>query len=592
VAELHRLCARFIDNEADRRAEVDRILTDQNLISLAERTEAQKPRYVTTRRVGRLIKRATELIDRAGNELIAVTGPDHGAVVAQLANLYAVQDEQHPPLILGASLSDCSAITEALADRHPVVGTLDMAITGDADDRKNGRKKGVCMTPGRTVIVPHAELIDDRRLARLLIAADCTKSKLLLGHDQSRGTGIVCRHLAAYIADRPVAEAALPGEAVHPHAIEQLLRCGLVHHAIGAMAHIGLLYFGSGPDCYIDDTLPFAVIDDPRHVEGIGKAIRMERARAGLLDKHETLAGPRGDVEFSLGEWIVTSGRRGLPEALGAHQVAQIVAIDPTDNWIDVLRFGSVARLDFKNDPAIRPAAAITIRDAWDAPPDASLVIELTDPRRVWSALLLAANRIGNAQIYVDPAIARNVADLADAARRSLPADLPSHWLIRPDDDALISSILGDLRIPEPTAAQPEQAPPPIGFAENIRHAVTKDAKTRLAYRLLHEHVSRDNPSHEHNVQRLLGLCSSELTRAIILFLAEKDADREFDETDFPFEMIELEPRHWTLEEKSNFEMDLNQMTIRASGWGLLPPIEPQRRPPPALPEADPTITI
>jgi len=63
-------------------------------------------------------------------------------------------------------------------------------------------------------------------------------------------------------------------------------------------------------------------------------------------------------------------------------------------------------------------------------------------------------------------------------------------------------------------------------------------------------------------------------------------------EFDFPFEMIELEPRHWTLEEKSNFEMDLNQMTIRASGWGLLPPIEPQRRPPPALPEADPTTTI
>ena len=162
-----------------------------------------------------------------------------------------------------------------------------------------------------------------------------------------------------------------------------------------------------------------------------------------------------------------------------------------------------------------------------------------------------------------------------------------------PDDDALISKILGDLdRIPEPAAAQPEQAPPPIGFAENIRHAVTKDARTRLAYRLLHEHVSRHNPDHEHNVQRLLGLCSSELTKAIILFLAEKDADREFDETDFPFEMIELEPRHWTLQEKSNFEMDLNQMTVRASGWGLLPPIEPQRRSPQAPPDADPTTTI
>ncbi len=189
--------------------------------------------------------------------------------------------------------------------------------------------------------------------------------------------------------------------------------------------------------------------------------------------------------------------------------------------------------------------------------------------------------------------------NIAPANSRSVRAEelgatpvLP-HWFIRRDDDAVISKILGDLdRFPQPDAAQAEQTPPPIGFAENVRHAVTKNAGTRLAYRLLHEHVSRDNPDHEQNVQRLLELCSSELTKAIILLLAEKDADREFDETDLPFEMIELEPGHWTPQEKSNFEMDLSLMTVRASGWGLLPPIEPQGHPPPAMPEADPTTTI
>ena len=588
VAELHRLCARFIDNEGDRRAEVDRILTDQNVASLAEATEAQKPRYVTTRRVGRLIERATKLIDRAGTELIAITGPDHGPVVAQLADLYAAGHQGEPPLILGRSLSDCGAIADALAEHCPIVGTLDMAITGDSDQRKEGRKKGVCMKPERTVIVPHAELIDDRRLARLLIAADRIGSKLLFGHDQSRETGIVCRHLAAYIADRPLAEPVLARAAV-----ERLLRCGLVRHAIEAMADLGLLHFGSAPDCYIDDTLPFAVVDDPRHVEGIGNTIRMDRVLAGLLDKHQTLAGPRADVELSLGEWIVTTGRRGLPETLGAHQLAQIVAIDPADNWIDVVRFGSVARLDFKNDPAIRPAAAIAIRDAWDAPPDANLVIELTDPRRVWSALLLAANRIGNAQICIDRAIARNLADLVDAARRSLPADLPPHRVIRPDYEAMIGQIIGQYdRIPEPAAAPPEQTPPPIGFAKDVRHALMKNDRAKRVYRLLHEQVSRQNPDRAQNVQRLLGLCSSELTKAIILFLAEEDAGRELDDTDLPFEMIELEPRHWTPQEKADFEMDLNLMTVRASGWGLLPPIVSQRHPAPAPPEADPTNTI
>jgi hypothetical protein len=68
----------------------------------------------------------------------------------------------------------------------------------------------------------------------------------------------------------------------------------------------------------------------------------------------------------------------------------------------------------------------------------------------------------------------------------------------------------------------------------------------------------RCGPDREQNVQRLLGLCSSELTKSVILFLAEKDADPDFDEIHLPFELVELEPRHWTLQEKSKIEMDLN----------------------------------
>ncbi len=592
MAELHQLCARFIDNEADRRAQVDRILTDQNVVSLADSTEAQKPRYVTTRRVARLVNRAAELIDRAGDEMIAVTGPNHDAVVAQLSELYAAESQRrNRPLILGRSLSDCDAIANSLVDHRPVVGTLDMAVTGDSKERKKGRKKGACMKAGRTVIVPHAERIDDRRMARLILAVDRTGSKLLLGHDQSRETGIVCRHLAAHIADRPIAEPAFPRDPGQPRPIERLLRSGLLRHAIEAMAELKLLNFGFRRDIHIDETLPFAVVDR-RHIEDIGNAIRMDRVRAGLIEKHETLAGPRGDVELSLGEWIVTAGQRGLPATMHAHQLAQIVAIDSTANWIDVIRQGEVARLDFRNDPAIRPAAAISIRDAWDAPSDASLVIELTDPRRVWAGLLLAANRIGNAQIYIDPEIARTPADLVDAARRSLPAALPSHRVVRPDNDAAISKMLDDFAFPEPVAAQPEQTPPPVGFAEDVRHRLTKNAQTRLAYRLLHEHVAMHNPNHEQNVQRLLRLCSSELTKSVILFLAEKNEVPEFDEFDLPFELVELGPRRWTPLEMHRFEWDLNQMTVRACGWGLLPPIVPKGRPPPAPPDADPTTKI
>jgi hypothetical protein len=581
VLELHRLCARFIDNEEDRLAQVDRILIDQNVVTLADTTGAQKPRYVTTRRVARLINRAMEILDRAGNKLIAVTGPNHDAVVAQLSDKFASEIRRRdPPLILGRSLSDCDAIAEALAEHNPVVGTLDM-VMGEPDKRARGRRRDVRMKAGRAIIVPHAELVEDRRLARLLLAVDRAGSKLFLGHDQSRETGIVCRYLAAHIADRPAAEPAIRRHAGQPREIERLLRSGLMRRAIEAMANLDILNFRSRPEIHIGDTAPLAVIDDPRRIEGISDAIRMNSVRAGAFEKHETLTGPRGEMKFSLGEWVVTTGRRGLPAALDAHQLARIVAIDATANWIDVFRRGDVTRLDFRCDPAIRPAAAITIRDAWDAPPDTAMVIELSDPGRVWSALLLAASRAGHQQLYIDPAIARTPAQLVVAARRSLPSAPPSHRVLRPDSDAMVRKILDDFDpFPEDVAIQPELTPPPAGFAEEVRQRVMRNGQTRLAYGLLHKHVATDNPDSGKNVQRLLGLCSSELTKSIILHLAELDDVPGFDEFDLPLELVELEPRHWTPWELYKLEMDLKLMTIRAAGWKLLPPALPRGTPP------------
>ncbi|WMT76975.1 MobA/MobL family protein [Bradyrhizobium sp. Ash2021] len=342
VLELHRLCARFIDNDEDRLAQVDRILIDQNVITLVDTTGAQKPRYVTTRRMARLIYRAVEIIDRAGDKMIAVTGPNHDAVVAQLSDKFASEGQRRdPPLILGRSLSDCGAIADALAEHNPVVGTLDM-VMGESDKRAS-RKKDVRMKAGRAIIVPHAELVDDQRLARLLLAVDRAGSKLFLGHDQSRETGIVCRYLAADIADRsarPAFEPAIPRHADQAREIERLLRSGLMRRAIATMADLDLLNFRSRPDIHVGDTAPLAVIDDPRGIESISDAIRMNSVRAGAIEKHETLTGPRGEVKLPLGEWVVTTGRRGLPAALDAHQLARIVAIDAKANWIDVLPSG------------------------------------------------------------------------------------------------------------------------------------------------------------------------------------------------------------------------------------------------------------
>lgn len=578
VLELHRLCARFIDNEENSRAQVDRILADENVVTLAEVSGARKPRYVTTRRVAQLMNRAMEVIDRAGDNLVAVTGSTRDAVVAQLSDKFASETRRgDPPLILGRSLSDCEAIADALAEHNPVVGTLDM-VMGERDVRARGRRMNVRVRAGRAIIVPHAELVDDRRLARLLLAVNRAGSKLFLGHDQSRETGIVSRYLAAHMADRPPSEPAIPRHAEQPREIERLLRSGLMRRAIEAMADLDLLTFGPRPSNQIGSTAPLAVIDDPRRIEGVNESIRRNNELAGTIEEHETLDGPRGEVKLSLGEWVVTTGRLGLPAPLDAHQLARIVAIDTSANWVDVLRRGDVTRLDFRYDPAIRPAAAITIRDAWDAPPDATMVIELTDPRRVWSALLLTANRADCAQVYIDPTIARTPAELVVAARRSLPSAPPSHRVLRPDNAATIRKILDEFDpFPGEVAIQPELTPPPIGFTEEVRQRVTRNRQTRLAYRLLHEHVATDNPDSGTNVLRLLALCSSELTKSIIRYLAEQDEVPDFDEFDLPLELVELESCHWTPWELYKFALDLDLITIRAAGWGLLPPLAPDR---------------
>lgn len=140
-----------------------------------------------------------------------------------------------------------------------------------------------------------------------------------------------------------------------------------------------------------------------------------------------------------------------------------------------MVRHGEVAVLHFVNGPAIRSADAISIRDAWDAPSNTNLVIKLTNPRQVWAGLLLASTRIGNAQIYVDPALAQTPADLLEAARRSVPGALPSHWVAKPDADAVISKMLGDLDpFPEIKVAIPE---PPRLLWDLPRMCVTGSAK-------------------------------------------------------------------------------------------------------------------
>lgn len=608
IDELHRLCTRFIDNEAQRQAEVDRILLDQNIVCLAESAEAQKPRHATTRRTMRLVRHAIDLVENATTKVRAITGPDHEAVVVQMVEWAEIEHDMFErPLILGLTLSDCENSKKALAALEPLTGTLEMAVTAPGAERKGSKKRDIWLRPGRTVIVPHAEKVNDRQLARLILAVDRSGARLILGHDQSYARGMVRDHLAAYIVDRSTKNLPLIQGDGSSHVIVRMLRAGLLQQAVKAMIDHDLVIFGERSPEWHDDAPHLVVCDDPRRIFAANRTARAEFVRTGLIEEPQTVVGTTGNMTFSLGEWLVTTATRGLPPTLDAHQLAQVVAIDTDNGWIDVLRQGDVSRLDLMHGPAIRSAAAISIREAWDARHDTNLAIEVSDPRRVWSALLLTADRIGRAQLFVEPTLARNAAELVDAARRSIPGNL-HHRLVRRDvgtkgsrrsvevdefpeyaspqpnlvDAArrLIPSSLHQavartdmdahvgrrslevVDLPERAARQANRDPILANLDEEVRRRLARRVET---YHSLREFVATGHPDQELNVERALKYCQSSVSKFLIRSLAERvqqghDLD-DLGAMDLPIDLRGLEPERWSDVELWRFEHDLEYLT-------------------------------
>lgn len=606
--ELRRLCTRFIDDEVQRQAEVDRILQDQNIMSLSENAEAQQPGHATTRRTMRLVRQAMDVVENATTKIRAITGPDHDAVLAQIVESAEIeQDTFGHPLIIGLVRSDCEKTRMALALDKSLTATIDMAVTAPGTERKASKRRDICLTPGRTVIVPRCEKIGDRQLARLILAVDRSGARLILGHDQNFARGMVRNHLAAYIVDRSV-KSRLPikGEE-NSQVMVRMLRAGLLQQAVAAMIDHDLVTFGERSPEWHDDAPHLVVCDDPRRISAATKTARVEFVHAGLIDEPQTVVGAAGNMTFSLGEWVVTTATRGLPPTLDAHQLAQVVAIDTDNGWIDVLRQDEVSRIDLLYSPAIRPAAAISVREAWDARHDINLAIEVSDPRRVWSALLLAADRVGRTQLFVEPTLARNTAELVDAARRSIPGSLhlqvvqrdmgakvsrrtfeviefPEYAPLQPSlVDATRRLVPGSLRQPvvqtdmDETVGRrslevvnvTEHAPPHVNrdpvlvnFDEEVRRRLRRRVET---YSLLREFVATGHPNQESNVERALQYCQSGVSEVLIRSLAGRvqqgQGQDDLGAMDFPFDLRGLEPERWSETELWRFEHDLQYLT-------------------------------
>ena len=562
------------------------------------------------------------LVETSGTDKIAaITGAHHTSVVEQISELCALSCRE--PLILGQSLSDCSAAKAALAAYQPVVSTVDMAITGSPDLREKGRDRGARLRQDRLVVVPHAERIDDRRLARLIVAVERVGCELILGHDQSVSTGVVCRQLAAYAVDRVDFELAAP----EPDAVERLLRSGLVRRAVSAMSTCGRLEFGI-PQDRDSGAAMFVACDDPRRIECVSKAIREDRVRAGTMGSPTRLEGSRGTLEVSVGEWIVATGRVQGEPGFEAGQFVQVTATNEARNTIVVEHERVLKCIALGPEMTIRPAAAISIREARRLPANASLIVELTDPRRTWAALLLAAQRGEFARVQIAPTIARTRDELINTARRNLPAAFPHRRQIFDGPDAELDKIvpkaaskLPDLdflpeqatilvttppsvnvaenvrhtfgdpdaelgkMVPKATSKLPDldflpdqatvriTTPPSINAAENVRNLLSSNLHARLGYQLLFNHVGRHNNNSAANAEHVLRLCSSELSSIVTRHLAgiehcEAADDDDLTVFDLPPELIEMEPRHFDLIDIERLKYDLWTMTIPGSVWG------------------------
>jgi hypothetical protein len=621
--ELERLCTKFFDHPADRDANVERIMVDDDVMTLADKG-AEKSSYLTTRRVYDLMKQAADIIDTSRADISTITGADRVSLARRIVTHFDGCDDPGPPLILGHALSDCRDVAVALEDKAPVMGTIDMAVIGPEDLLAIGRERDLVLRPGRLVIVPRVDRIDDQCLARLLLEADRCKVRLILGHNQSNAHGVVHRNLAAYVADQPD----VVSERYGRNDIERLLRAGQVRRAIEAVAASDLVSFGELSDHGADDPRLFVVCRERSRLKELADTFREQRIRARTFEHSEELTTLRGTISLSVGEWIVTTQACEHPR-IQTGEFAEIVTIDPSNSTIEIKHENEIKRLDLEMFAAIRSATTITIREARRLPTDLALVVELTDRRRIWAALLLVARRHGDARLYVDPVLARSVEELTDIARRSLPGALPHHREIKADPSVEISrnspliegeelfepvafpesvvatppspqpvhlngavrdtvaeisnnlppieaeDPLEPVAFPEPVAATPPP-PPPIHLEERIRRTIATNVHACEGYRELYRHVGPHNRDRHLNAARIQGLCTSDLTVALVRFLAELEPQHyrgEFDDYDMPPELTEHDPTRWTLIEIQNAKYDLQTMALPGANWGFRPPI-------------------
>lgn len=578
IEELRRFVAKCIDSRRDREEAVDRILTDPEIVTLADSANNQRPRFITTAAIHASIEYAVELVDRSKRgaaTIHAAVGADHEAVIAAVKVLLQEEliETNGGIMIVGNRLSDCADMAEALAPASPERATIKAVLADPGDPFWRG------LPANGLAIVPRAERVGDRDLARLLDLADRCEAHVVLGKDLAVDAGVVANRLVCHAV-----EALTPFRTiVEQHAsVERLLRTGLMNAAIKTMAD--RLTFRSLDESQADrDGCDFVVCTNSRAVKSAEEQLAAAFGRKSAARHATSFVANLTHGPVLLWQWqpiVFTQTDYSVrPPKIREGRIATIFSIDSGASTIEtLLSDGQIVPLSSRKFPWFRSAFALSIREARQIREPARLRVEIGDARRSWPALLLAAIQ-NSASVVVDPSVARHPSSLAKVLSGTLPAALPTELFAIPDSNAELSAEIAQMTadrfepMPMPDEPKPNRKyAPPISVADNVRELLASDERSARAFQLLCKLLHPESGCSE-QVSAKLQTRAHRLTMHIVNELRKayrhKKSKNEEDDRDDLRRLNLLNPQPWTTGDISELRSDLFAMTFRGSNLDI-----------------------
>lgn len=577
IEELRRFVAKCIDSRRDREEAVDRILTDPEIVTLADSANKERPRFITTAAIHASIEYAVELVDRSkkGTATIhATVGADHAAVIAAVKDLMKEEliGTNGGILIIGERLSDCADMAEALAPASPERAAI-KAILADVRD-----PFWRAMPANGLVILPRAERVGDQDLARLLDLADRCEAHIVLGKDLAVDAGVVASRLACHAVEALTSFQTIVEQQV---SLERLLRAGMMNAAIRTMRD--RLTFKSLDESQADrDGCDFVVCTNNRAVKSAEEQLAAAFGRKCAAKHATSFVANITHGPALLWQWqpiVFTQTDYSVrPPKIREGQIATIFSIDGGTSTVEMLLSdGQVAPLSIRKFPWFRSAFALSIREARQIREPVKLRIEIGDARRAWPALLLAATQ-SSASVVIDPSVARHPSSLAVVLSGTLPVALPTELFAMPDTNAEISAEIARMTADwlEPMLVPDEpklgrKHAPPISVADNVRELLASDQRSARAFQLLCKLLHPKSGCSEEVSAKLQ--TSARLTTYIVNQLREayrgKKSNNEKDDWDDPRRLNLSNPQPWTTGDISELRSDFFAMTFRGSNLDI-----------------------